>query len=114
MQPHVDDLARHLEHVQSLSVLKIDDTQNDVDHPVMKMLTGYPFLAFFPAGKKEHAVQLKMKGHLLGDFPGWLGKAIALLREHATHPILDKPNVSEDSGEEAGLLSEEEERTEEF
>ncbi|CAE7255937.1 PDIL1-4, partial [Symbiodinium pilosum] len=59
MSPRVDELARHFSHARRLRILKIDDTQNDVDHPVLKQMTGYPFLAFFPAGKKIDAAPVR-------------------------------------------------------
>lgn len=111
MQPRVDALARNLSHAKSLAIFKIDDTRNDVDHPVMTQLTGYPFLAIFPAHKKDQARQVKVNGKLLGDPDAWLLEAVRVLRQHVTYPIPDAPNASNE-GSEVGssLLSDEEER----
>eukprot|EP00930_Biecheleria_cincta_P052997 TRINITY_DN38311_c0_g1_i1.p1 TRINITY_DN38311_c0_g1~~TRINITY_DN38311_c0_g1_i1.p1 ORF type:complete len:165 (+),score=32.95 TRINITY_DN38311_c0_g1_i1:51-497(+) len=115
MQPRIDALAHNLSHVKSLAILKIDDTRNDVDHPVMAQLTGYPFLAVFPAHKKEQARQVKVNGKLLGDPDAWLHEAVSMLKQHVTYPIPDAPNTSnEGSDVGSSLLSDEDERQEEF
>jgi len=113
MSPRVDELARHFRHARQLSILKIDDTQNDVDHPVMKQRKGYPFLAFFPAGKKNDAVPVRVNGRLLGDSEAWLKEAVQRLRALATVE-LPETAPSPEPEEASGLLTDAEERLEEF
>jgi len=90
MQPRIDDLARHLGHVDSLRVVKLDATLNDIKHPVMNRMTGYPFLAMFPAGRKDRAEVIHAK---VDNEPaeGWRHHLLELLRPVATHPIPEKP-----------------------
>lgn len=88
MQPRINEFARRTQQFyRYFAVLKIDDTRNDVDHPVMMRLTGYPFLAFFPAGKKAAAEQIPVDGRLLGDSEAWLQEAMTKLQPLATHSI---------------------------
>ncbi|CAE7364197.1 PDIL1-4 [Symbiodinium sp. CCMP2592] len=114
MSPRVDELARHFRHARQLSILKIDDTQNDVDHPVMKQMKGYPFLAFFPAGKKNDAVPVRVNGRLLGDSEAWLKEAVQRLRALATVELPETAPSPEPEEEASGLLTDAEERLEEF
>merc|ERR1712187_494961 len=58
LQPRIDELARDLRHVSSLDIFKIDGTENDLMHPILHELTGYPFVALFPAGRKDAAVKI--------------------------------------------------------
>ncbi|CAJ1344177.1 unnamed protein product, partial [Effrenium voratum] len=87
MQPHVDELARRTRHLSTFTVLKIDETRNDVSHPVMARLKGYPFLAFFPAGKKDAAQQVRVDGKLLGDAEAWIEQAVQKLQPLSSQPI---------------------------
>ncbi|CAE7502116.1 PDIA2 [Symbiodinium natans] len=115
MSPRVDELARHFRHAKQLSVMKIDDTQNDVDHPVLKQMTGYPFLAFFPAGRKNDAVPVRVNARLLGDSEAWVQEASQRLKALATAELPETAPPSEELGAEgSGLLSDAEERLEEF
>ncbi|CAE7242216.1 PDIL1-4 [Symbiodinium sp. CCMP2456] len=114
MSPRVDELARHFRYARQLSILKIDDTQNDVDHPVLKQMKGYPFLAFFPAGKKNDAVPVRVNGRLLGDSEAWLKEAAQRLRALATVELLETAPSTEPEEEASGLLTDAEERLEEF
>merc|ERR1712178_199478 len=58
LQPRIDALARDLRHVTTLDIFKIDGTENDLMHPIVHQLSGYPFVALFPAGSKDSAVQI--------------------------------------------------------
>eukprot|EP00929_Paragymnodinium_shiwhaense_P094471 TRINITY_DN55053_c0_g1_i1.p1 TRINITY_DN55053_c0_g1~~TRINITY_DN55053_c0_g1_i1.p1 ORF type:complete len:353 (+),score=82.87 TRINITY_DN55053_c0_g1_i1:85-1059(+) len=112
MQPRVDELARHLKHVKTLKVLKIDAAENDIDRPIMKQLTGYPFLAFFPAGAHHKAEHVRVHADM-GDAEAWRVAALQELRARASYPIPDPPppgeEVQESSEEpESGLVTEEE------
>ncbi|CAE7241454.1 MMK1, partial [Symbiodinium necroappetens] len=109
MSPRVDELARHFRYARQLSILKIDDTQNDVDHPVLKQMKGYPFLAFFPAGKKNDAVPVRVNGRLLGDSEAWLKEAAQRLRALATVELLETAPSTEPEEEASGLLTDAEE-----
>lgn len=87
MQPRIDDLARRLGHVSSLRVAKIDLTLNDIKHPVLHRMAGYPFLVMFPAGKKGRPEVI----HAPEAAAEWTERLTAMLRPVATHPIPDAP-----------------------
>lgn len=103
MQPLFDDLARHTAHVETLDLLKIDGSENDVEHPISHELSGYPFLAFFPGGEApRNGYALKIETDM-SDSAGWLKEALEFLRSQATHPILEKPSAPKASEEDSGF-----------
>jgi len=91
MQPRIDDVARHLGHVSTLRVVKIDGTVNDIKHSVMSTMDGWPFLVMFPAGRKDRAEAI-LAPEVAAEGPEeWRGHLVERLRAKATHPIPDAP-----------------------
>lgn len=93
VQPWVDELARRVGHAPTVRVVKLDATMNDVYHTVLTKLSGYPFLAVFPAGAKDTAVELRAQADA-ANASEWLGTAMELLRQAATHPIEEASNAT--------------------
>merc|ERR1712039_269572 len=89
---------------------KIDATANDINHPIVGELTGYPFLAFFPAGDKDNAVTFRVNVDA-GEKLEWNNEVTELLRKHAKHGLIESPPTgSTDHAEgESGLLTDMEE-----
>ena len=77
-----------LSKTQSLTIAKIDFTSHRPDHPKLKeLVTGFPTLVFFPAGKKEEPLLCKERmEHALVDY----------LEEYPSAALkVDKPKYAE-------------------
>jgi len=90
MQPLFDQLARQLQHIKTLRIVKIDATMNDITHPIMQQMDGYPFLGFFPAANKDGAQEFRVETGTDGA-DKWLKAVTSRLKELATHAIVDAP-----------------------
>lgn len=90
MQPLFDRLAKQLQHVKTLRIVKIDATMNDITHPIMQQMDGYPFLGFFPAADKDGAQEFGVETGT-DEADEWPKAVTSRLKEVATHGILDGP-----------------------
>lgn len=90
MQPLFDHLARQLQHVKTLRIVKMDATMNDITHPIMRQMDGYPFLGFFPAADKDGAQEFGVETGT-DEADEWSKAVTSRLKEVATHAIVDAP-----------------------
>eukprot|EP00403_Amphidinium_massartii_P023535 CAMPEP_0178387390 /NCGR_PEP_ID=MMETSP0689_2-20121128/9050_1 /TAXON_ID=160604 /ORGANISM="Amphidinium massartii, Strain CS-259" /LENGTH=617 /DNA_ID=CAMNT_0020007755 /DNA_START=110 /DNA_END=1963 /DNA_ORIENTATION=+ len=98
-EPQYKALAKRLQHVKSLRIMKIDATRNEFEG---LMIEGFPTIALFPAGEKKGRIATYQGSRQPDDIIRWL-------HDHCTHKFSDKATgkaAEQPVERESGLLDE--------